>query len=1303
MTHRLRGCFLIFPLAALLALSGTLAYAQGGASSSLAGTVTDSTGGVVPGADIVVKNVATGTVFTAVSGPDGTFNIPSMPTGIYTATISLSGFKTVLLNDVTLNAGVPASVKAVLQPGELQETVVVAGATEVIQTQSASVASTMTSRQIANLPVAGRAAFELVGYMPGVVTSTGSLRDGTVNGLTQASVNITLDGMNIQDNYAKTWDGMFTRVNPRIDAVEEVSVTTAAQGADTGGQGSVQMRFVTRSGTNKFQGSAYYYLRQEWMNTNTWWNIHRNVNTDGKVTEKGKVDLRQPGGRVGGPIMIPGLFDGRDKAFFFVNWEMLDSPGTRVDTRTIMSPNSEKGLFDYGSGRQVNLLQLAAANGHISTIDPTVQRLLGDVRASTSQGTVNQTDPLVQSFAWTQPAASRTYYPTVRVDYNLTTNHRLSFSTTQNWLLSDPDTTNSMQRMFPGFPATGLQDSDRYTWQGSVRSVLSKNMVNEFRLGGTGGATLFSPNLNADMFSGSEAGNMNGYAIQWTNFKSISNVYPGYTNSSREGSTKVIEDTLSWLRGKHSLSFGGSVTRADVWLKNKQHVPRIILGRATGDPADTMFNTTNFPGASSTDITNARNLYSVLTGRISAIERNARIGTDGETYNILGESLQQGRLWDLGFHAQDSWRVTPTLTLNGGVRYAIQLPFYALNNSYSTASVDDLFGMTGTGAGFVAGSVGGNYGNLFKPGVLQGAPTTYEMLTKDTSAYKTDWNNAAPSVGLAWTTGSTGDGLLRKIFGAPGDSVIRAGYNVAYQRGGMSDFTEVYGNNPGIVINAIRNTANGNLGTLPVLLRSSDLSAPPINLTREYPMAVPDPSAVVRTFNQDITVPWSESYQIGMQRALSKNWLGEVRYVHTASHGRWTLSNLDGQRNYNEVNIIENGFFDEFKLAQKNLVANIAAGKGSTFAYTGAAGTVPLPIFLANLNGSANRNDASAYTGSAWTDTTLVQSLYMLNPNPQTAASNLRGSATYKANMAKAGLAPNFWVVNPEVATAALVTNGPDTDYNGLQLVLNRRFSNSWLFQSNYSFGRGYQGDFYSFRVPYQRTEQSYTNGNASLGNIRHSFQANFVWELPFGQGRRFGSGVNGFVNRLIGDWSWMGLVRLQTGRLVDFGNVRMVGFDEKDLQKMFKLRTSTDPNNKYRTLVWTLPQDVIDNTVRAHSINALGYTGGEPTGRYFAPANGPNCMETVEDYGDCGERTLVAQGPMVARVDMTFSKDVPIKGSVRGQFQLQVFNVFNRTNFNPVTWSTATGMGPTVPDAYQVTGAVDSARTMQMSFRISF
>jgi hypothetical protein len=299
-----------------------------------------------------------------------------------------------------------------------------------------------------------------------------------------------------------------------------------------------------------------------------------------------------------------------------------------------------------------------------------------------------------------------------------------------------------------------------------------------------------------------------------------------------------------------------------------------------------------------------------------------------------------------------------------------------------------------------------------------------------------------------------------------------------------------------------------------------------------------------------------------------------------------------------------------------------------------------------------------------------------------------------------------------------MATNGPDTRYNAMQFVANRRFANGFQVRANYSVGKGYQYDFYSLRKPYLEREQTWTNSSAASGNIRHAFQADWLWELPFGRGRRFASGAGGVLNRIIGDWSFMGLARLQTGRLVDFGNVRLIGMSTKDLEKAFNLRMTTDPNNNYRTLVWMLPQDIIDNTVKAFNVNATGYAGEAPTGRYMAPANGPDCLEevvtstaqgSVTGYGACGAGSVVVQGPAVVRFDMTFSKQIPVVGRWKGEFQLQIFNVFNRVNFNPVTWSTATGYGPAVTDAYQITsqsgfgGAVDQQRTMQMAFRISW
>ena len=1315
-----------------LVLMPSRAFAQGSITATLSGTVTDSTGAVIAGASISAKNNATASVTAAVSGSDGLFAIPALQPGDYTVTITMQGFKTITLQDVRLNAGVPATIKPVLMPGGFSEVVEVQGSGEVLKTTQTTVAATISQQQITRLPLPGRGAFDMVMFMPGISTSDGSSRGAMINGLPTATVNITLDGMNIQDNYAKTWDGMFTRVSPRLDAVEEVTISTAGLTADMAGQGGAQVKFVTKSGTNNFHGSLYYYLRRDWMNSNTWYNLHSGVKSDGTPTAVPTLKQFQPGGSIGGPVWIPKLFNGRNKLFFFVNYEWVSSPGSNNSTRTIMSPLSEQGIFQYvvngATQPGVDLMALAAKNGQISKIDPTVARLLADVRKSTSGGTVNNTtDPLTQQLVWQQPTTSKTTFPTVKIDYNLSSRHTISGSYTRNKLRSDPDTTNSYQAVYPGFPVHGLQDSERYSGQGTWRWTVTNKIVNEFRYGKTGGATLFSPDLTTDMFAGNGFGGMNGYAISWSSFKSLSNPYPLSANSSREGKTMVFEDTLNWVKGNHMLSMGVSYTKAQVWLYNQTKVPVVTLGMtSSGDPSDNgvMFSTKNFPGASSTNLTDAKNLYAVLTGRISAITRNARIQSDGSTYKILGASNQYGTLPQWGSFISDSWHWKPNVTINAGLRYDVQRPFYADNNSYSMATLADLFGVTGIGSGFQPGSVVNHLGNLFKPGTLQGTATTYKTLKQGMNAYNVDWGNFGPSLGAAWNVGAK-KGLLHMLLGDTGGSVLRGGASYSFQRGGMSDFTGPFGANPGIQIDTSRNLTNGNLapagGSLPVLLSSSDLGPPAANLTRANPMAVPNASSNVYAFDPNIKTPSIFSYSFSWQRQLSKNTSVEARFIHTNSFNQWTGGQQLNYMDLNELNIVDNGFIDEFKKAMSNLQANIAAGKGQTFAYTGAAGTVPLPIFLAYLNGSTAASSAASYTGSNWTSSTLVQAMYPLNPNPLNAANSIKGSSTFLTNGKNAGYPVNFWVANPDVAHAYLITNAPKTSYNGVQVSVNRRFARGLLFEGNYTYGKAYMDQFYSFHKPFKTTEMNYTNiytneGGNATGNVRHVFVGNWMYELPFGRGKRWGSGVNGFWDRVIGGWGFQGVARLQSGRMLDFGNVNLVGMTPAQFQSAYQLRKAPDPQNQYRTLVYMLPQDIIDNTIKAFSVNATGYSAGAPTGRYIAPANSATCMETAvvpttstsnpypitNGFGDCGGRSLVVTGPRVFRSDFNFIKRIQIKERVWLEGQAQIFNVFNNVNFNPNNYVGS------VLDSYNACSsssacAVDQSRTMQLALRLTF
>src|SRR5687767_15646491 len=295
-----------------------VAYGQGGTASSISGVVVDAGGGVVPGAAVIVKHNATGVTTESMSNSEGVFSFPGLAVGTYTVTVSLEGFKTFVVNDVVLTAGSPANVRAKLEVGGLTEQVVVSSTSEIIQTQSSTISSTINTNQITKLPLTSRSAMDFVTFIPGVSTPGGN-RDSTINGLPQGSINITLDGVNIQDNTLKTGDGFFAIVSPRLDAIEEVTVTTASQGVDASGQGAVQIKFVTRGGTNTFTGSGYHYYRNDKLNANTWFNNRNGV-------EKPTLLQNQAGFRAGGPFVIPRLFDGRNKAFFFVNYEEFHQP-----------------------------------------------------------------------------------------------------------------------------------------------------------------------------------------------------------------------------------------------------------------------------------------------------------------------------------------------------------------------------------------------------------------------------------------------------------------------------------------------------------------------------------------------------------------------------------------------------------------------------------------------------------------------------------------------------------------------------------------------------------------------------------------------------------------------------------------------------------------------------------------------------------------------------------------------------------------------------------------------------------------
>lgn len=1239
-------------------------------TGAIAGTITDANGAAVPAATVLVTGEG-GQKFTVVTNDSGAYRIPSVATGVYTVTITAANFKKSIVENVKVDVGLPTTVNAVLEPGEVTETVVVTSGGEVLQTQTATVGTTITGRQINETPTASRDALDLVGLLPGTA-SVGAPRRSSINGLPKGALTITIDGVDVQDNLLRSSDGYFTYVRPRVDAIEEVTVSTANPGAETGGDGAIQIRFVTRRGTNDYRGTLYWQHRDESLNANYWYQ-----NRDGQRDSNGKafrqkIRLNQFGGAFGGPIPFLNFKDsrkqwydtGRDRRFFFVNYEEFRLPQSQARTRVILSPQAEQGIYQYivgGNVQQVNLYSIAASNGQLSTPDPTIASMLSRIRtAVNSEGTITPISgsPGLFNYNFSPTGNSVRKFLALRLDFNLTKNHSLEFVTNQQEFVPSKDFLNSQDERFPGFPSY-TQGSVRDSYSTALRSTFSKNVVNEVRYAVSTGLSTFSAGISPADFAYSK-----GFLLD-ISAAGITTPYSRNSYSDRNTPTYDLTDNVTWIIGNHSIGFGGQwkLIRSEGSAIGRI-VPTISFGLDSTDPAFGIFNTTTIPGATSTQLSAARALYAVLIGRITGYTSTAYLTPDG-TYQENAKQSRLAKQNTYGLYIQDSWRMKPNLTVNFGIRWQPQSAFRALSEGIYTRleSHDQIYGVSGPG-------------NIFKPGVLTGTAPRVVPLKKGEKAYPDDLNNFAPSFGVVWSPDSDGKGLLGRIFGGRDRSVFRGGYSLAFVREGFNLLESIYGSNPGGSLSLSRSLALGNL-TVGTNLRDSGnpnlTPAPGIIGTRpNFPIALTTANST-NSFDPNLKTGMVHSFSFGYQREIDKNTVVEIRYVGNRG------VDLQRQYNINEFNTIENGFADEFLRAQANLYANIAAGRGASFAYFGpGTGTSPLPIMLAYFNTPANYdpNNPARYTAANFTNSTLVAALSRNNPNIFAfSGTSFENNATRRNNALANGLPVNFFYVNPTTGVngSFTVDNSNKTWYDSGVIELRRRLSNGLRIQASYVFSKAQANAYASSSVVFagftQRPNGLQLAKNVQAFDIRHNFKFDATYDFPFGKGRMWFSNANSFVDALIGGWTLLPVIRWQSGSPFSLGNVQLVGMTKKELQKAVGVYKNTVINGVQ--VVTYLPADIIVNTQRAFDINVSNtanggygttYGTGGPQGRFIAPAGYGNCVSRY--VGECGFNNLILYGPHFFKIDSTLMKKFRVGEKRSIEFRVTALDLLNAPNF---------------------------------------
>jgi hypothetical protein len=1209
----------------------------------LEGTVADSQKAAVPGAQIRVLNRDTAQAIETVSDERGNWAVPSLSTAIYTVSVTHAGFKTATFDNVKIDAGVPATLNVMMEVGAVAETVEVSAGAEILQTASASVTSTLEGRQLHELPFTSRNLTELIVTQPGSATP-GVPRSTSVYGLPQSSLNVTLDGINIQDNSNRSSDGFFNAIFPRADAIEEMTVSSAAAGAESNAEGAMQVKMVTRAGTNTFHGGVFEQHRNQFFNANYYFN-----NLTGQPRDH--IVFNQFGGLIGGPIK-------KNKLFFFAHMEAFQLPQTYTEpTGMVLTPEALSGVFRYGDNKgnfkSVNLFQLAAAAGFTATPDPVINKSLQQIGALTNSFSGTQSristasDYNRNNLNFQSKGGNYRRFPTTRLDYNVTEKQHIEFVYNYQTNVRRPDGVN-VGTASPVFPGTqnvlngtepGNQGGIAFSAVAALRSTITSHLTSEIRFGLTGGTTIFNNGISASDFA------------QWGGYAPIfggtlcSNAYvtcPYRTTGQTRRNTPLKQGNanLTWSRGEHLLNFGGSFTQVNSWTTSAngtQFIPTVTFGVASGDPvisgANAIFTAANFPGATTADYqTNAPALYALLTGRVSAIARSVVLGDDTKTYGA-NQPIVKNRQREIGLYVQDSWRFSPRLTLNYGVRWDRQNPPTNLNGVYTRPGYDGVWGVSGPG-------------NLFAPGTLTGSAPVFSLVPAGTAGFKQNLQ-FSPSVGAAYVIPSFDFKPLAWLFGGNGQSVIRAGYAINTIREDASTFA-TWGNNQGrtISLNLDPTTTPATFGAPGSVLFRNPLPSAVAPTTPSFPLAVQATNSV-NEFSPNLKVGYVQSWNFGFQRELTRDTVMELRYIGNHGTDLWRTINL------NEINIFENGFVNEFKTAQANLALARQTNPSST-QYFGLAGQAPLPIITTAL---ASNNDSTSATQIAQGQAGAL-------------ATAIGTNATRMTRLTNAKYPVNLFQVNPTLLSGAanLLVNGGNSNYHGLQLEVRRRMAKGLLMQASYVWAHSISNEFTNgVGASYTTLRDVGYDKSPSPYDIRQAVKMNWIYELPFGEGRTFLGHVNNVVARkALEGWSLASVARIQTGspirllsgRMTVNGNdsgVVLHNITANQLQDMMSIRKTTQLSNGVpQGAVYFLPQSIIDNTLAAFELGGKTLANLDTSKPYIGPPT---------TAGELGQRIFL-YGPMQQKWDVSLIKKTKINEKFNVEFRMQALNVFNLTNF---------------------------------------
>jgi len=1250
----------------ILCSSITAAQTPTASTTTIVGVVTDSSGAVIGGAEVTVTDLGTNRVHRVTTGEDGRYTAASLSPGTYKVVVRMQGFQQAVVPEVKAEAAKAYTVNVSLQVGEISQTVEVTSSTVELQQLDATVGTTLNGETVLRLPILTRDITAIQFVQPLTQPS------GQVAGARGDQNTYLLDGADVTDNVVGT---NFLEPVPSAnvplpaESVEEFRVGTNNPNGTFGRSSGGQMVLVTRRGGNQFHGTVYWYHQNDNLNANTW-----TLNRNG--IKRPELKDNRFGFSLGGPIF-------KNKDFFFMNYEGRRFPrGTEV-SRLVPTPTLRAGTLRFrDNAGNVQSFSATAFDPRGIGLNPVVRQVWNLMPAGNNTSLGDGLNTI--GFTGVAATTVNSDVGVLRLDHIFNDKWRLDsslrYSRTDEIGSAQVDIGGVISGHTPGVPA-GTETLPRKPWlySAGLTGNLTTTMVNEFRVAYTRaflGFTRLSP--TSPVSTSNMALDLGGTLLD-----EPVDVATGNSRSQQSNSKTIqISDNFTWTKKGHTMSFGGTYRRI-LWFfeRNDKLVGPISAPIAALDAGSFVtIPAANRPatcGATvtanclrSADVTAWNRLYASTLGMIDnvgvLIARNQSLAPLPVGTPLRVDTAQNA----YDFYFNDTWRVSPSLTLSLGLTYQWQTSPSEKNDLWAFL-VDNSNNEILTSK---------KYLNRARTAAEAGQPynPTLAFLPLRNSGrdqfFDTDYSNVGPRIAAAWNP-SFQSGFLGKIFGDR-KSVIRGGYALVYDR---QNSINVISWNVGVAfgqtlsLNGPRCNAQGTpgagcnpAGTSPAssFRIGVDGGAPlpliPAVTDRVIPPA-PFSEVISRHIDPDNRVGRSHSLDFTIQRELPGEMIFEtgwvVRFARDLNQG-YGLSSVPY---FHRDTASGQTFAQAFDAIAAQLRSGVAG-----------AAVTPQPWFENQIGAGRTVNFATARTSD------------FVTGNLSTLWLNINTTITSLGRPA---------LSNQQIQTLWSRGDGGPSYYSGVFFTLRKRYRKGLNYTVNYTIS--------------QTLDQIGVNQNSSTAfstaffpdvdygpasfDRRHIVNATWLYDLPFGKGQPF-STDNTALDKLIGGWYLSGIFQAASGVPLSVAQSSQTYGGGLQFTTATGSIATQDPMQ--------FGNSVHSGVAGSNGIGTAGNpaTGGTGLNLFPDPAGAFAIFRPIQLTSDGRSGRGILRAPPRWNLDMSIGKRTAVTEQVKVVFTFDFLNIFNLVQFNNPN------LNLTAPTNFGVfTSQGNTPRAIQFGLRVEF